>query len=135
MIRRTTGESLTGCYANFSTGRSSVSTRTYLNTLAISQLTAQYLIGKDIQPSIDELHSATQSIHTYVQAMDEHIQTFIQQVGIPQNLVILGRGTSMAAAWYGALVLGEASKQPAIALNAAEFRHGQMEMLNPSIKI
>jgi glutamine---fructose-6-phosphate transaminase (isomerizing) len=111
----------------------SVSTRTYLNTLAISQLAALYLTGKDIKPAIDELHLAARNIHDYVQTMDKQIEAFIQQIGLPKHLVILGRGSSMAAAWYGALILGEASKLPAFALNAAEFRHGPMEMLNPTL--
>jgi glutamine---fructose-6-phosphate transaminase (isomerizing) len=117
------------------TVEATVSTRTYLNSLAISQLAALYLTGKDIQLAIEELYQASQSIRTYIQTLDELILKLIHLVGVPQHLIILGRGPSMAAARYGALVLEEASKQPAFAQSAAEFRHGPMEMLNPDIKV
>ncbi len=55
-------------------------------------------------------------------------------------LIILPRGPvlgspSMAAAQTGALVQGEASKYPALALNAAEFRHGPMEMIQKDLTV
>lgn len=113
----------------------SVSTRTYLNTLALSQLAALTLLGRDIQPAVDALYRAAGSIRMYLHSLDELVQDFCRQVGLPRHMILLGRGPSMAAAWCGALVQGEAAKAPVLALNAAEFRHGPMEMLAPELTV
>ncbi|GAB3119417.1 SIS domain-containing protein [Glaciibacter psychrotolerans] len=49
------------------------------------------------------------------------------------RLVTLGRGTALATAEVGALVLKEAAQAPAIALDSAEFRHGPIEMAGPEL--
>jgi glucosamine--fructose-6-phosphate aminotransferase (isomerizing) len=112
-----------------------VSTRTYLNTLAISQLVAMELTGKSTQSGFEELIQATDSIKTYLENWQAHVETLKQIIGLPRNLVILGRGASLAAAYTGALIIGEASKFPALALNAAEFRHGPLELVNPDLSV
>jgi len=42
-------------------------------------------------------------------------------LGIPDRLVLLARGASLAAAFYGALINKEAAKWPVEAMNAAQF--------------
>ena len=41
----------------------------------------------------------------------------------------------MAAVLTGALIIGEAAKFPALALNAAQFRHGQLEMAGSQLTV
>jgi glucosamine--fructose-6-phosphate aminotransferase (isomerizing) len=112
-----------------------VSTCTYLNTLAISQLAAQYLAGLDLQPGLDQIQQACQSGEGYLADWQSQVDLLIQSLGLPANLVILGRGPSLAAALTGALVQAEAAKYPALALNAAEFRHGPMELIRPELSV
>jgi glutamine---fructose-6-phosphate transaminase (isomerizing) len=112
-----------------------VSTRTYLNTLAISQLSALVLAGLDPQPGLDQLHETCAQIGDYLSGWQEQVEQLIQCVGYPSNLVILGRGPSLAAIHTGALVQAEAAKYPALALNAAEFRHGPLELVRPDLTV
>ena len=49
------------------------------------------------------------------------------------HLVILGRGVARAAAEVGSLVLKEASRTPAESMDAAEFRHGPLELAGPEL--
>lgn len=112
-----------------------VSTRTYLNTLAISQLAALELAGKNTQAGFEELLQASDSIKTYLKDWQAHIESLKKIIGLPRNLVILGRGASLAAAHTGALIIAEASKFPTLSLNAAEFRHGPLELVNPALSV
>jgi len=112
-----------------------VSTRTYTNTLAISQLAALHLAGLDIQPCMDKLNQVCQNMSAYLTRWEELVGELSTRVGLPENLTILARGPSLAAAHTGALVQAEASKYPALALNAAEFRHGPMEMIQSGLVV
>jgi glucosamine--fructose-6-phosphate aminotransferase (isomerizing) len=49
-------------------------------------------------------------------------------IGYPRALVTLGRGSARAAAELGALILKEAARIPAEALQSAQFRHGPLEL-------
>jgi glutamine---fructose-6-phosphate transaminase (isomerizing) len=112
-----------------------VSTRTYFNTLAISQLSALVLAGLDPQPGFDQLHETCAHIGAYLSGWQEQVEQLVQAVGYPPNLAILGRGPSLAATHTGALVQAEAAKYPALALNAAEFRHGPLELVRPDLSV
>jgi glutamine---fructose-6-phosphate transaminase (isomerizing) len=48
-------------------------------------------------------------------------------------LALLGRGESRAAAEMGALTLKEAARFPAESLQAAQFRHGPLELAGPQL--
>jgi glucosamine--fructose-6-phosphate aminotransferase (isomerizing) len=48
-------------------------------------------------------------------------------------LALLGRGESRAAAEMGALTLKEAARFPAESLQAAQFRHGPLELAGPEL--
>jgi glutamine---fructose-6-phosphate transaminase (isomerizing) len=112
-----------------------VSTRTYTNTLAISQLSALVLAGLDPQPGLEQLHETCDHIADYLSGWQEQLEQLSQNVGLPSSLVILGRGPSLAAAHTGALVQAEAAKYPALALNSAEFRHGPLELVRPDLTV
>lgn len=54
-------------------------------------------------------------------------------VGTAAHLVLLGRGVGRASAEVGALVLKEASRTAAECMDAAEFRHGPLELAGPDL--
>jgi glucosamine--fructose-6-phosphate aminotransferase (isomerizing) len=110
-----------------------VSTRTYLNSLAITQLAALALCGANLAPHRADLEQVMTGIAGYLASWEAHLRTLERLVGIPQHLVILGRGPSMAAALTGALIIGEAAKYPALSANTAHFRHGPLEMVNEKL--
>lgn len=112
-----------------------VSTRTYTNTLAVSQLAALSFVGGDLKRAMDDLRLTASGL-------EEYLGTWVSQLGVirdrvppPRRLILLGRGPSLAAVNTGALILGEASKFAAIGMQAGEFRHGPLELVSPDLTV
>ena len=110
-----------------------VSTRTYVNTLGVGQLTALALLGKDVEAARAELLQTASAMEAYLANWKSRVQQIGKVIGFPKRLVILGRGTSLASAHAGALILGEASKFMAAPYQAGEFRHGPLELASPEL--
>ena len=110
-----------------------VSTRTYVNTLAVSQLAALALTNGDVPKGLDELHRTADGLAEYFTDWENHLQTIKDRFTRTSSLYLLGRGASLASAYTGALILGEASKTPATGMQAGEFRHGPMELATPNL--
>jgi glucosamine--fructose-6-phosphate aminotransferase (isomerizing) len=109
----------------------SVSTRTYLNTLALAHLAALALLGAPLEPVYAELQQTASGLELYLQEWEQHVQAIGSMVGRPRSLAVLGRGPSLANVHTGALVQMEAAKFPAQAMVAGQFRHGPLEMVGP----
>jgi len=110
---------------------STVSTKTYVNTLAINLLIANCLAGSPIRDlTVDLLHVADQ-MEGYLQDWDAQVARMREILGEFNVLTLLGRGPSMAAVWNGALVSKEAAKFPLEGMNSADFRHGPLELVRP----
>jgi len=107
-----------------------VSTRTYLNTLAVMGLAAAQFLGEPFQAELDAFYAAADAAESYLQGLDDHIQSVQQQAETLQTLLLVGRGSSLAAVFNGALVLKEAAKFPAEGMSAAQFRHGPFELVD-----
>ncbi len=108
-----------------------VSTRTYLAPLMFMYIAGKAMTGdwdgaalERIYASIDYLQESLVSF----EAMSEAMHTFL---GSPPNIVLIGRGHSMATVDAGALFIKEVAKYPSIAYEAGQFRHGPMEMAGP----
>ena len=112
-----------------------VSTRTYVNTLAVSQLTALALTNGDVQRGLDELHTTVEGMADYFSDWETQLRTIRERVKPTPDLILLGRGASLAAAYTGALILGEASKVAAIGMQAGEFRHGPLELASDKLTV
>ena len=110
-----------------------VSTRTYVNSLAVSQLAALALSGKETAPAIEAMLETATSMQEYLENWETRIERIGDLLGFPKRLVLLGRGSSLAATYTGALVLGEAAKYSAIPFQAGEFRHGPLELATPEL--
>lgn len=112
-----------------------VSTRTYINSLAVGQLAALALLGKDVEAARNELMQTADAIEAYLANWESHVQSFGKTLGFPKRLAILGRGPSLATAYTGALILGEASKFMVTPYQAGEFRHGPLELATPELTV
>ena len=108
----------------------SVSTRTYINTLAITQLSALVLSGLPISAEVTGLRQTADEIDGYLQDWQVRLRELKDTIGLPERLVILGRGPSLATAMNGSLILSEAARYMALGLSVPEFRHGPLEMAN-----
>ena len=117
-----------------------VSTRTYLNTLAITQLAALAITVQDASELTALLNEAQADcvqaadiIADYLKNWQDQVAILKETLSLPEHLIILGRGPSLASVLCGSLILAEAGKMPSIAMNAAEYRHGPLEMVGPKL--
>ena len=118
---------------------STPSTRTYLHTLALGQLAALYLAQADMTAHLAALQDSAEGIAVYLQDWQAQMQRLGEAIDrvAPESrsIVLVGRGLSLASAFSGALNLQEAAKLPALGLQAAEFRHGPLEMAGPGLTV
>lgn len=110
-----------------------VSTRTYLNSLALGQLAVEVLLGGDVEARRRDLLDTASAIKSYLADWDYLKQHLADLVGFPKHLVLIGRGPSMCSANSGALILGEAAKYLATPFEAGEFRHGPLEVASAEL--
>jgi glutamine---fructose-6-phosphate transaminase (isomerizing) len=108
----------------------SVSTKTYTSTLALLHILTDLLIGEPVDESLhwmgqlaDQITQRLDGWHRQMDALarDWHATPFIEY---------LGRGYSTASAQTGALISKESTKLPTEAMNAGQFRHGPLELVN-----
>ncbi len=111
-----------------------VSTRTMMNTLALSLLVGRLLLGLELAPAKTDLLFTIGQIERYLDAWEAHMSFFEKHLGFPERLFLLGRGASLFSTHYGALILAEAAKYPAIPMQAAQFRHGPLEMAQADMR-
>ncbi len=110
-----------------------VSCKTYLNTLAA--LTA---LGDDLTesgPCLPELDAAPQAVQAYLTRWADHVDFIAQQLDNADQLFLLGRGDSLAAAHTGGLIIKEAARFPAQAMSCAAYRHGPIELTSPHVQV
>ena len=110
---------------------STVSTKTYVNTLAVNLLAAQQLAGRDIEPPKIAMLTAADRIERFLSNWQARVNELDELLGNFENLILLGRGASMSAVWNGALTNKEAAKFSLEGMHAAEFRHGPLELVAP----
>ena len=108
-----------------------VSTKTYLNMLAINLMAAEFLMGGDLTALSSELLAATDEMQVYLTDWQAKLQELDALIGTLANLTILGRGASLAAVWNGSLINKEAAKCAFEGMHAADFRHGPLELAGP----
>jgi glucosamine--fructose-6-phosphate aminotransferase (isomerizing) len=110
---------------------STVSTKTYVNTLGVNLLAAQQLAGRDIEPLKVAMLTAADGIEHFLSNWQARVNELDAMLGNFETLILLGRGASMSAVWNGALTSKEAAKFSLEGMNAAEFRHGPLELASP----
>jgi len=108
-----------------------VSTKTYTNTLAVNLLTAHFLAGNNVEELKKEMLFTADGMETYLADWQNHVSTLNTLLGEFKTLTLIGRGASMGTVWNGALINKEAAKYPLEGMNAADFRHGPMELVSP----
>jgi glucosamine--fructose-6-phosphate aminotransferase (isomerizing) len=112
-----------------------VSTRTYVNSLAVGQLAALALCGHDVTPARAAMQDTASAMQTYLKDWKVQLNKIGEALGFPKRLILLGRGASLAATYTGSLIIGEAAKYSAVPFQAGEFRHGPLELAGPDLSV
>jgi len=113
----------------------SVSCKTYVTSLlALSALSAA-LCGSDPAQRLRDFATAPVAVESYLGNWQEHVEYFVELLGDVRDIFLVGRGTSLAAASTGALIIKESDHFHAEGMSSAAFRHGPFEMLKEGILI
>jgi glucosamine--fructose-6-phosphate aminotransferase (isomerizing) len=112
-----------------------IASKTYINSLCLSSLIAVQLCGENIADAMENMKSASDSVENYLVDWQTRIGEIENLYGKIQNTVIIGRGPSMAAALNGALNQKEAARLFTEGMNAGEFRHGPLEIIDSNITL
>ena len=112
-----------------------VSTKTYLNMLAVLLLAGAQLAGDDWQTLCEALRRAAEAMEAYLASLPAHMDALDAMLDHEQHVIIVGRGPSMGAVWNGSLISKEAAKCPFEGMNAADFRHGPLELAGPGLTL
>jgi glucosamine--fructose-6-phosphate aminotransferase (isomerizing) len=112
-----------------------VATRTLVNTLAVTQLAALAMAGRDLAPGIEALRRVSDALADYLRRWEQTAETIAELMPHPERLLLVGQGASLAAALDGALVLKEAARANAEGLSAGQFRHGPLELADARLTV
>lgn len=112
-----------------------VSTKTYLNMLSVLLLAATQLAGGDWRSLRGAMQHAASAIESFLANLDQLVESLDALLGSVENLFIVGRGPSMAAVWNGSLINKEAARCAFEGMNAADFRHGPLELAGPGLTL
>jgi glutamine---fructose-6-phosphate transaminase (isomerizing) len=108
------------------------STMTFAASIVVLGALTRSLLAADTPAIVDraarEADEAAAALSGLLQGWEGDAERFSAWLGDRPTLVLVGRGSAIAAAEVGALVLKEAARFHAEALGAAEFRHGPLEI-------
>lgn len=112
-----------------------VSTKTYVATLAALEWLGAVLTGVESSPILAALRRACNEMAEYLSGWEAHVRSLAEFLGGVDHLFLVGRGASLASAGTGGLILKEAAHFPAEGMSSAAFRHGPLEMVRPGILV
>ncbi|HEX8817493.1 MAG TPA: SIS domain-containing protein [Terriglobales bacterium] len=109
---------------------SSVSCKTYTTALMALHLLGGLFCGADAGETREELAQAIPAVASYLAGWRDHVFEMTEELGETRDVFLVGRGTSLAAAGEGGLILKESVRIHAEGMSGAGFRHGPLEMVN-----
>jgi len=109
----------------------SVSCKTYVTALMALHTLGESFCGSDPIRTREELAQTVSAVASYLREWKSHVCEMASELVGVNQLFLLGRGASLAAAGAGALIMKESVRVPAEGMSGAAFRHGPLEMVNP----
>ena len=114
---------------------STVSCKTYLNTLSVLHWIGAQLTGGDMRAALAELESAEHAVRDYLADWREHVAALLPLLDGVESIFVTGRGDSLASAGTGGLILKESTHRHAEGMSCAAFRHGPLEMAGARVLV
>jgi|SRR5208283_168980 len=112
---------------------STVSCKTYVCALLALRWLADLLCLRSAERTLMEFTAASSAVKAYLAGTASHVRTLAKELEGVRSLFTVGRGSSLAAAGTGALIIKESDRFHAEGMSSAAFRHGPLEMLNAGI--
>jgi glucosamine--fructose-6-phosphate aminotransferase (isomerizing) len=116
-------------------------TMTFAATLVVLSALAHLITERDESPAGVARRTADLSARAADDMRDrlaDHValgEAVSAWAGGRPNIAVVGRGVGLATAELGALVLKEAAQCAAQSMDAAEFRHGPLELAGPDLAV
>jgi len=107
-----------------------VSCKTYVTALVALVVLEALLTGRDPGKALAELESLPEAVAGYLAGLVVTLENLEQRLQGVQYLALAGRGSSLAAAGTGGLIIKEAAHFPAEGMSCAAFRHGPLNMVS-----
>jgi glucosamine--fructose-6-phosphate aminotransferase (isomerizing) len=126
-LARTAGLSL----ASRAGAERSVAGKSYVCGLLVLDAIGRTLTGQRLAPA--RWQPAIEAVAGLLAEWESLGERLMATLGPARPLFLLARGASLSSALAGALMLKEASHQPAEGMSAAQFRHGPLEMAGPGM--
>jgi glucosamine--fructose-6-phosphate aminotransferase (isomerizing) len=112
-----------------------VATKTYMNALCLSSLLALQLSGENIEDGRKMMLAACDEMEAYLASWEDRVKEIDTIFGKMSHVMVIGRGPSMASAQNAALNQKEAAWLFSEGMNAAEFRHGPLELVDENMTL
>ena len=109
----------------------SISNKTYTNSMAVMILLAQGFAVQDRCPSLDLLGQAADSMDEFLATRREEIERAADHLREARTVYFVSRGPGMAAARQAALTFQEGAHVFTCALPGGSMRHGPFEIVGP----
>jgi glucosamine--fructose-6-phosphate aminotransferase (isomerizing) len=111
----------------------SVSCKTYVTALMALKWLGDILCEEELDQARRELSEAEPSVENYLSGWRDHVANLVNDLAGIRHLLLVGRGSSLAAVGTGALIIKESAHFHAEGMSSAGFRHGPFEMLSGEI--
>ncbi len=129
------GRYATPTFALYAGSEATVSAKTYVTTLALNLMAATQLTGGDLNQACGQLLAGVDAMQVYLQDYEDRVAEIVQKIGMPHSLMAIGRGPSLAAVRCSSFIVKEAAKVACEGMEAAQFRHGPLEMTGPDLTV
>ena len=111
----------------------SVSCKTYVSTVLALGMIGAALCGMEISERLRDLESAPDVAEGYLRNWESYGVELADLLSQVKDIFLVGRGSSLAAAHTGALIMKESDHVHAEGMSSAAFRHGPFEMLEKDV--
>lgn len=112
--------------------QASVSTRTYMCSVAALMYLGFAIAAKHHRPLTAMLHSAIEAQERVLDRRLTVVPPALEFLGEPPYLALMSRGADLASVYQGAQMFKEVARLAAEPISAAQFRHGPIEILDPA---
>ena len=112
-----------------------VATKTFVNPLALSIILGLQLNGENADQSSASFLLLADEIAAYLTDWEKKVHSISQLIGNCDHVIVVGRGYSLASALNGAINQKEAAWNFSEGMNAAEFRHGPLELADDKLTL
>ncbi len=110
-----------------------VAIQTYTGTLAIFALLEAAMFG-ELDQAGKEIETTAEVLAAWIPgcvAASEQWRKFLES---ESSLYLLGRGPALGAVFEGVLLMHETAKASAVGMQAGQFRHGPVEVVDPDFR-